>query len=106
MPGLWLFHQPPGRVAVTALPDFSFSSSNACAHCNGTGIALDHRQIGRERRADRLAAGLTLRAMAERTGYTASYLCDLELGRRNWNAGLLDLYGQHAAHATNGRVER
>lgn len=34
-------------------------------------------------KAERRATGLSLRAVAERAGLSASYICDLERGRRN-----------------------
>ena len=44
----------------------------------------DDKVLGRTMRARRTAKGLLLRELAARLGLTASYLCDLELGRRAW----------------------
>lgn len=63
--------------------------SEPCSHCNGTGFEMNHREIGRERRHARKLAGRSLRDVAARMGLTAAYICDLELGRRNWNANLI-----------------
>ncbi len=43
-------------------------------------------------RRRRIAKGMTLRDLARRLGLTASYLCDLELGRRRWTATNLARY--------------
>lgn len=43
-------------------------------------------------REQRKAAGLTLREVARRLGYTASYVCDVELNRRYASADLTARY--------------
>lgn len=55
-----------------------------CDKCGGTGQLLDPIRLKRQRRR----AELSQRTMAKRMGITASYLCDLEHGRRDWNAQL------------------
>lgn len=55
-----------------------------CKRCGGTGEELDHTLVGAMVRERREAAGLTLRKVAARSGWSAPYLSDLEHGRRNW----------------------
>lgn len=40
----------------------------------------------------RLAAKISLRNVARKTGYSASYICDIELGRRRANESILKIY--------------
>ena len=61
-----------------------------CRCCKGTGKTYDHRAIGRSVQIARKAAGLKLRDVSIRSGYTVSYISDLEQGRRNWNGDLYD----------------
>lgn len=56
-----------------------------CEQCNGTGKILDSKKIGWERRAARKTARIGLRQMATLLGLSASYIYDLEHGRRNWS---------------------
>lgn len=63
-----------------------------CGVCGGRGYVLDPKAEGAEWRARRKRRGESLRSLAQAIGYTASYLCDLELGRRKWNAALRDAY--------------
>lgn len=46
---------------------------------------IDSTATGEQARAEREAAGLSLREMARRMGVSAPYVCDLELGRRAWS---------------------
>ena len=57
-----------------------------CPRCGGTGRLPDDRVMGAQMRERRQRAGLSLRALAKRLGLTASYLSDLERGRRHWSA--------------------
>lgn len=63
-----------------------------CPRCVGTGYLLDPVATGGLMRAGREQAAVTLRTLAKRMGISAAYLCDLELGRRGWNEGLLEEY--------------
>lgn len=68
-----------------------------CSRCGGTGVEIDDQATGSKLRADRQRlAGLTLREVARRMGLSAAYLSDLELGRRRWNAGLIERYREAA----------
>lgn len=57
----------------------------ACKRCGGTGREQDDRAIGERMRKKREAKDISLRDLGARLGLTASYLCDLELGRRRWS---------------------
>ena len=51
-----------------------------CQHCGGAGrlSVVCHESIRKRRKA----AGISLREMARRTGFTAPYISDVERGRR------------------------
>ena len=66
--------------------------TKACPHCAGTGKILDQAAIGSEMRALRNSARLTGREVSRRLKLSASYLSDLELGRRNWSGDLIERY--------------
>ena len=63
-----------------------------CPHCGGSGQVYDDGAVGELVRTNRELRRVSLRKVAERMGYSPSYLSDLELGRRRWSAGLLDRY--------------
>lgn len=73
----------PGRWPTTGKP---------CQHCAGTGKEPDHRQLGEDLRRFREWHEASLTAVAEELGLSKSYVCDLELGRRNWRMDLIDRY--------------
>lgn len=53
---------------------------------------IDHVATGAAIKAARIARGLSLWTVASQmSGHTASYLADLESGRRRWNQQKLDL---------------
>lgn len=47
---------------------------------------IDHAATGATARKERVAAGISLRNMADAMGLSAPYLSDLERGKRNWSA--------------------
>lgn len=49
---------------------------------------VDHAATGKAARSMRQAAGLSVRQLAQRMFISASYLSDLELGRRRWHAAI------------------
>lgn len=57
-----------------------FEASIPCEHCAAKGYVS--RMNPKWLRARRLKAGLSLRELARLLNVTASYLCDIELGRR------------------------
>ena len=57
-----------------------------CQHCSGRGQV--ERVDGRSIRRSRETAGLSLRSVADRVGVSASYLSDMELGRRRMSKDL------------------
>ena len=63
----------------------------------GHGARADPVSIGQAMRRLREGRGLTLRAMADRLGYSPAYISDLELGRRRWSPLLRKRYAREAA---------
>lgn len=63
-----------------------------CPRCEGTGKLADPRDEGEQWRKKRIRLGLTLEDVAKTAKLTRSYLCDAELGRRNWNRRLRAAY--------------
>lgn len=55
---------------------------------------IDHVATGERMRKCRCEAKISLREMARRLGYSAPFLSDLELGRRNWSQ---EIAGKYAA---------
>ena len=68
------------------------SKTRRCRRCQGTGEEPDHVTIGANLRSSRERAGITLREMARRLGYSPPYISDRELGRRAWRPQLLRDY--------------
>ena len=56
-----------------------------CPRCQGTGEVINDRIVGSQYRSRRELLGIPLREIARRCGWSASYLSDLELGRRRWS---------------------
>jgi transcriptional regulator with XRE-family HTH domain len=52
-------------------------------------VEQDSVALGRSYRLLRKAAGLSGRQVARSIGISASYLSDLELGRRKWNTKII-----------------
>ena len=63
-----------------------------CPCCKGTGKVRDHTAFGEQMQARRKAADITLKTLAERTGYSVGYWSDLEHGRRHWSDDLAARY--------------
>lgn len=64
----------------------------ACPHCFGTGKVQDNRELGADLRRYREWHETTLGAVASAMGFSVSYICDLELGRRDWREDLVHRY--------------
>jgi hypothetical protein len=61
-----------------------------CRHCDGLGYRLSFNpDWARKKRED---ARLSLRHVATKMGVSAAYLCDLELGRRNFTDEMQDRF--------------
>jgi predicted transcriptional regulator len=69
-----------------------------CSQCNGTGKELDQQALGAEMRKLRESAGVSLRQMASELGYSASFLSDLELGRRKCRKEWIAAYKEVLGH--------
>lgn len=63
-----------------------------CPKCAGTGRVLDPRETGNEMRQMREKRRVSVHEMARRLNLSAPYISDLELGRRAFNAGLIQRY--------------
>lgn len=68
----------------------------ACAeiaqyHCEQERVAA-HRDVGRELRLERKSKGVSLRAIAKELGYSAAFISDCELGRRNLSPEAINKY--------------
>ena len=61
-----------------------------CEKCGGTGQLFDHGML----RAKRLSRGVKAGFIAAQMGISASHLCDLEHGRRRWNAELAQKFNK------------
>jgi hypothetical protein len=80
---------PPG-VGISEL--LAGLPERVCPECGGRGKVCDPVQVGARMKRERETAEVTGRELARRMGYSAMYLCDLEHGRRGWNAKLLAAY--------------
>jgi Ribonuclease G/E len=77
------------RAPKPRLPDVV---GKTCPRCNGKGVITDDAQTGRRMRTLRESKKISAREVARRTGFSAAYICDLELGRRIWNTKVTELY--------------
>jgi len=48
-------------------------------------VVIDHAATSKAARAIREKAGLSVREVARRMGFSAAYISDLELGKRHWS---------------------
>lgn len=63
-----------------------------CHCCGGTGKENDAVLIGHKLKKRRQAAGIQQKYVALRMGVSASFLSDLEHGRRYWTQTMIDKY--------------
>ncbi len=63
-----------------------------CERCGGTGELENAAYRGKQMRELREASGLSLRRVAELMEFSAAYVSDLELGRREWSDKLIRAY--------------
>ncbi len=61
-----------------------------CPRCGGSGVVADDREIGKALKTER--GKLSLREVSRRMGVSAAYVCDLEHGKRAWNALRIQAY--------------
>lgn len=61
-----------------------------CPRCGGSGVLVKNAELT----ARRLERDLTLTETARRMGISIQYLSDLEKGRRNWDAELVDKFNK------------
>jgi predicted transcriptional regulator len=73
-------------------PPVAEVAGKVCPRCNGTGRLTDDKATGARMRAMREGRGLSGREVARRMGFSAAYVCDLELGRRIWSTKVIELY--------------
>ncbi len=66
--------------------------TRSCSHCGGTGREMDPVAIGKQLRELRQKAGMSLRTVADRLGFTAPYISDLERGNRSFTQELAAKY--------------
>lgn len=62
--------------------------NGCCNHCGGPKKSVNPAWL----RTKRESAGRSLRALARQMGYSASFLSDVELGRRNANKRVIATY--------------
>lgn len=70
-----------------------------CDKCEGTG-KIPAGDTGLQLRDTREKAGVSLRGLSAALGLSPSYVADLELGRRNLNNGLVELYTEALSKLT------
>lgn len=63
-----------------------------CSHCKGSGRELDPHAVGWQMRSVREKAGKSLRHVADKLGYTAAYISDLERGNRPFTEEMIVRY--------------
>lgn len=56
---------------------------------------IDHAETGALFRAKREAHSISLRDLAKAMRLSPAYISDIERGRRNWNADLVEDYNNH-----------
>lgn len=65
---------------------------STCHECKGKGLAPDNFKLGAALRKLRESQKASIRDVSAFMGYSAVYICDLELGRRNWTAERVTMY--------------
>ena len=83
----------PSRAGLVRCADWVGDlPQRVCPECGGGGTVADPAAIGARMRELREKARLTGREVARRLGLSAMYVCDLEHGRRGWNAERMTNY--------------
>lgn len=60
-----------------------------CSFCRHE---VDHAALGHDLRAEREGMGISQAEVARMMKISATMVCDLELGRRNWTPKMIDRY--------------
>ena len=67
-------------------------STKPCPRCGGSGIIRNDGFVGKQLRARREAVGISLRELARRVKWSATYVSELELGRKVWTDRKIQRY--------------
>jgi hypothetical protein len=70
-----------------------------CSKCGAPNKELDRERVGAAMRAERIAVGVKLTALAGAMPVSKQYVSDLELGLRPWSDELVELYRRSLAKA-------
>lgn len=82
------------------LPD-----SLPCPKCEGAGTLPNPAKVGPELRLVRKQARISLRQLGAQMGLSATYIKDLEHGRKAWTASLIDRYQEAVIALTKNHQE-
>lgn len=63
-----------------------------CLSCGGTGKRISHRATGEAMKRKREAAGVAAATVAERCGWSAPYVSQLENGVKPWDVERVEKY--------------
>lgn len=63
-----------------------------CSHCNGSGQDIDDEATGRNVKEMRQSYNCGLRELSRAVGWSATYLSDLEKGKRKWTEPKMERY--------------
>lgn len=78
---------PTGFIPSGSFPDPA-PPAPSCVYKTVTTRVIDHEYTSRKMSIARLAAGLSIREMGRRLGFSGAYVSDLEKNRRKWSEEL------------------
>lgn len=70
-------------------PTLATEDSSGCPFCRGE---ADHKAIGHRMAQEREKMGMAQSELGLAMNLSATYICDLEKGRRNWTPQMIDRY--------------